>query len=83
MENKGFDDDDTTHSFFTNKKVNDHSNEMMQKVGNPIALIEALNEGRASSFSDNDFRGLASRSCLRVGPLTFLTKNLLNIGPCN
>ena len=48
---------------------------MMQNVGNPIALIEALNEGSASSFNDDDFEELTSRSHLRVGALTFLTNN--------
>ena len=62
------------------KKVNDHNNGMMQKVGNPIALIEALNKLRASSFSDDNFGGLASRSCLCVGAFMFLTKNFLNLG---
>ena len=65
------------------QKVNNHNNEMMQKIGNPIALIEATNEGRASSFSDNDLGGLSSKLCLCVGALMFLTKNFLNLGLCN
>ena len=81
--NEGFNDDDVTHACFTNKQVNNHNNEMIQKIGNPIALIEATNEGRASSFSDNDLGGLSSRSCLCVGALIFLTKNFLNLGLCN
>lgn len=46
-------------------------------------MIEAANEGRASSFSDNDLGGLASKLHLRVGALIFLTKNFLNLGLCN
>ena len=80
---KGFNDDDVTHLYFTNKQVNNHNNEMIQKIGNPIALIEATNEGRASSFSDNDLGGLASKLYLCVGALIFLTKNFLNLGLCN
>ena len=81
--NKVFDYDDTTHLDFASKKFNDHRNEMTQKVGNTIASIDALNEGRASSFSDDAFGGLASRSCLRVGALMFLTNMFLNLGLCN
>ena len=48
---------------------------MMKKIGNQIALIEATNQGRASSVSNNDLGGLASRLHLCVGALIFLTKN--------
>ena len=60
-ENKYFDDDDTTHLCFARKKVNDHNSEIMQKNGNPAALIEAFNEGRTSSFSNDNFGGFDSR----------------------
>ena len=40
---------------------------MTQDAENPIALNDALNEGRASSFSDDIFGGLASRLYFRVG----------------
>ena len=53
---------------------------MMQEVGNHIALIEPLNEGRASNFSDNDFGGIASRLCLHVGALAFLQRFFFNLG---
>ena len=56
---------------------------MTQKIGNPIALIKDLNEGRASSFSDDNFGGLAYNSYLCVGALLLLTKNFLNLGLCN
>ena len=52
--NKSFNNDNVTHLYFTNKQVNKDNNEMMQKIGNAIALIEAKNEGKASIFSDND-----------------------------
>ena len=83
MENKGFNDDDVTHLYFINKQVNNHNNELIQKIGNPIALIEAKNEGKTSSFSDNDLEELSSRLYLCVGALIFLTKNFLNLGLCN
>ena len=69
--NKSFNDNDITQEFFTSKKFNEHGNEIMKKIGNQIALIEALNEGRASSFSDDNFGGLASRLCLCIGTLMF------------
>ena len=61
MKNNGFDDDGMECSCFASKKITDHSNEMVQKVGNPIALIEDLNEGSASNVSSDHFRGIASR----------------------
>ena len=81
--NQGFNDDDVTNAHFANKLVNEHNNEKTQQIGNTIALTEATNEGRASSFSDNDLGGLASKSHFCVGALMFLTKHFLNLGPCN
>ena len=45
---------------------------MTQNAGNLIALIETFNEGRASHFSDDNFRKLDSRLHLHEDALALL-----------
>ena len=56
---------------------------MTQNAGNLIALIETFNEGRASHFSDDNFRELDSRLHLHEDALALLIKLFLNLGLCN
>ena len=69
--------------FTKNKEVQDHNNMKIQRVGNPIILVEADNTGRARMMREDNFGRLSSSMYLCVGVKVVLTRNYLNIGLSN
>ena len=81
--NKGFEEDNVIHLFTNNREVEQHNNMKIKKVGNPIALIESENTGRARTMKEDNFGGLKANMYLCVGANVVLTRNFLNIGLSN
>ena len=80
---KGFEDNGMTNMRTRNKDILVHNNRKILSAGNPIALVESENTGRASNLSEDNFKGLPHSLYLCVGSKVVLTKNMLTVGLSN
>ena len=75
----------TTHLFFNKESVTQHNHKMLQKLGNPIAKIEAINSDNVAAATKSDEAGnLDSSLFLSKNSKVMLTSNLWQqTGLCN
>ena len=81
---RGFERHDAVHLYQTNVEVQSHNNKIVQKLCQPIALINGVHTGKGRSMSPDYFRGLKPSMFACVGAKMILTHNIgLSSGLCN
>ena len=75
---------DVTFLYTTNKAVHANNHERINKLGKPIALIEAKHTGKAKSFPSDKMMGLQTAMFLSVDSKVVMTCNICQpAGLCN
>ena len=77
-------EENNTFLFTTNAKVDCHNHQRLQKLGKPIALIEAEHTGKSKKMGSDSFMGLCCILFLAVSAKVVLTSNVCQpAGLCN
>ena len=80
----GFDGEDVTHLYTTNKDVHKHNAKCLMELGKPVAFVRAEHTGDGAKYSSDTAEGLDSGLHLAVGAKVLMTSNMCpSAGLCN